>query len=133
MIRHRALKACVVSGLLMLVAGGGFAQEPAGEVWNFTMALQMDGTTMPMPPQMICVKPEEAATPAMANNCKFSDLKTAGSTTRFSIVCGPPQPMTGTAEVTRTGDRTEGRYAMKSAGGEMTMAFSGRKLGSCTP
>jgi len=74
-----------------------------------------------------------AAAPPMQKNCKVTDVKVRGNTTSFKMECGPPQPMQGTGEMTRTGDRMEGHYTMKSPEGEMVMTTLGRKLGTCTP
>jgi hypothetical protein len=41
--------------------------------------------------------------------------------------------MQGSGESTRTGDRIESRYRLKSSDGEVVMTLNGRKVGTCTP
>jgi hypothetical protein len=107
--------------------------QPAGESWEMSTTMQMQGMTMPMPPNRICLKTGEAAPPPAEKNCKTTNVTVSGNTTSFKVVCGPPEPMEGSGEMTRKGDRMEGRYIMKSKDGEMTMLMSGRKVGACTP
>ncbi len=133
MTKALCYRAGVVVAGIALAAGSAWAQKPAGESWDFSGTMKMDGMSMPIPPHKSCVKPDEAVAPPVEKNCKTTDMKVSGNTTSFKVVCGPPEPMTGTAKVTRTADTLEGTYTMKSSDGEMTMVFNGKKLGNCTP
>ena len=72
-------------------------------------------------------------TPPVESNCKISDVQTQGDTTRFKILCGPPQPMEGSGTTTRKDDRVDMSYKLKTADGEMAFTMNGKKLGSCVP
>jgi hypothetical protein len=86
---------------------------------------------MPMPKQTFCRKPENAMVPAATPECKITDLKTSGNTTRYRVVCTGAQPMEGVGEGTRTADGYTGTMHMNSAGHQMTMKQAGRKIGTC--
>jgi hypothetical protein len=70
------------------------------------------------------------------SDCKMTDVKTSGAKTTWKIACTKPEPMTGTGEMTHTGDKFAG--TMKLSGkmqGEnfsMNQVMSGRKIGNCT-
>jgi hypothetical protein len=109
------------------------AAQAAGEQWEYTGTMEMMGMKMPMPPTKMCQKPDEAKTPPVQSNCTVSDVKVQGNTTSFKMMCGPPERMEGSGTTTRTADRLETTYRMKSADGEMTYNMSGKKTGACTP
>jgi hypothetical protein len=117
---------------VLAVSAHAYAQA-VGESWEYTGTMEMAGMKMPMPPTRACTSMGETSAPPVDPRCTVSDVKTSGNRTSFRVVCGPPDPMEGSGESTRTGDRIESRYRLKSSGGEMVMAFSGRKLGACTP
>jgi len=105
----------------------------AGESWEYSGSMEMEGMKMPIPPTRACALPGETGAPPVDPRCKITDLRASGNTTAFQVVCGPPEPMRGSGESTRTGDRIETRYRLKSSGGEVVMTLSGRKVGACTP
>lgn len=107
--------------------------QTAGESWEYTGAMEMAGMKMPIPPTRACSLPGETGAPPMDQRCKVTNLKASGNKTTFQVVCGPPEPMQGSGESTRTGDRIDSRYQLKSSHGEMVMTLSGRKVGTCTP
>lgn len=110
---------------------GAATAAPAGESWEYSGAMEMMGMKMPMPPQQVCHKAGETAVPPVDKRCATKDVKASGSKATFRIVCGPPDPMEGTGEMTRKGDRSEAVYRLKSKQGEMTMTMNGRRLGPC--
>ena len=127
------IRAAVLAVAAVLTSASGSVQSGAGEAWEFSGTITMEGMNMAMPPYKGCMRPDEAAAPPVDKNCKMSNMKTTGNTTSFNVQCGPSDPMTGTAKITRTGDKIDGSYMMKSADGDMKMVFSGRKTGACTP
>lgn len=129
---HKTIFSMAVAVIVAAGAQPGWAQ-PAGESWEISGTMQMQGTAMPMPPRKACLRPEDSTAAPMQNNCKTTATDVTGATKRFKVVCGPPEPMEGVGETTRSGDRMEGRYTLKSKQGEMTVVFSGRKLGPCVP
>ena len=130
--RHiHLLRAALLLGA-SVIAAPGHAQT-AGEAWEYTGSMEMEGMKMPIPPSRACALPGESATPPVDPRCKVTDLRTSGNKTTFQIVCGPPEPMQGSGESTRTGDRIDARYRLKSTSGEVAMTLNGRKVGTCTP
>lgn len=117
----------------VLVGAASATAQPKGEEWEYAMATEMEGMKLQLPPSRACVRPDEGNTPAIDKNCQLKDVKVSGSTTNFRIVCGPPEPGEGSGRFTRKGDRVEGRYTMKNAGGEMIVTTDGRKVGPCDP
>ena len=127
----RVLRAALLLGA-WVIAVPAHAQT-AGESWEYTGSMEMAGMKMPIPPTRACARPGETGAPPMDPRCKITDLKASGNKTAFQIVCGPPEPMQGSGESTRTGDAIESRYRLKSSDGEVVMTLSGRKVGTCTP
>ena len=126
-----ALRAALMAAMLG-VSAHAHAQA-VGESWEYTGTMEMGGMKMPMPPTRACTGMGEASAPPVDPRCAVSDVKTSANRTSFRIVCGPPNPMEGSGESARTGDRIESRYRLKSSDGEMVMTLSGRKVGACTP
>ena len=129
MIRIAAL--ALITATVM--TAGPLAAQSTGEQWEYTGTMEMMGMKMPMPPTKLCQKPDAAQTPPVQNNCKVSDVQVQGNTTSFKILCGPPEPMEGSGKTTRTADRLDTSYRLKSADGEMVYNMSGKKTGSCQP
>jgi hypothetical protein len=125
------LRAALMAAVLA-VSAHAHAQA-VGESWEYTGTMEMGGMKMPMPPTRACTSMGETSAPPVDPRCKVSDVKTSGNGTSFRVVCGPPDPMEGSGESTRTGDRIESRYRLKSSAGEMVMTLGGRKVGACTP
>jgi hypothetical protein len=125
--------ACTALILTATFATAPLAAQPTGEEWEYQGNMDMMGMKMPLPPTKRCEKPEADKTPPVESNCTVSDIKTSGNTTRYKIKCGPPEPMEGNGTTTRTDDRVDMSYKLKTAGGEMVYTMSGKKLGPCTP
>lgn len=122
--------ALALASALALSVGPATAAAP-GESWEYSGQMQMMGMQMPMPPQQVCHKAGDTAVPPVDKRCKTQDIKATGSKATFRIVCGPPDPMEGSGEITRKGDRSEAVYRLKSTQGELVMTMNGRKLGPC--
>jgi hypothetical protein len=121
---------------LLLSAGtitATFAAEPAGEEWEYQGRMEMMGMKMPMPVTKRCEKPGQDQTPPVQDNCTVSDIHTQGNTTSFKIHCGAPEPMDGSGTTTRSSDRLEASYTMKTDEAEMVYSMTGKKLGACAP
>lgn len=127
----RMLRAALLLGA-WVIAVPAHAQT-AGESWEYTGSMEMAGMKMPIPPTRACALPSETGAPPVDPRCKIIDFKASGNKTTFQVVCGPPDPMQGSGESTRTGDRIDSRYRLKSSEGEVVMTLSGRKVGTCTP
>jgi hypothetical protein len=109
--------------------------------WEVKVEMQMAGMTMP--PQTItqCVTPKQAADPQSAvppagrgrggpgADCKVSDYKTEGNKVTWTMAC---TQMTGSGEFLYAGDTYTGTMKMSMQGQDMTMKYSGKRLGDCT-
>jgi len=112
--------------------------------WEITMQMAMPN----MPMQMPAVKSTQCITQAQldapdkglptgpaknANECKMSEYKQAGDTVTWKIACSGQQAMTGSGELRFTGDTYEGVMQMAMDQQQMTMKYSGKRLGDCAP
>ena len=133
----------MVIGAGLLAAGTAvFAQGPRTDGrWEVKVEAQMAGMTMPPQTVTQCVTPDQAADPQKAippagrggpgmGDCKISDYKTTGNDITWTMAC-PSQQMTGSGKFTYTGDTYAGSMVMKVLGQEMTMRYSGKRLGDC--
>lgn len=120
--------------------------------WQVTMEMEMPGMPQRMPPMtmMQCVTKEQAADPAtampqgpggrgaMPADCKVSDYKLDGNKVSWSMKCEGQNAMSGTAEFTYEGDTFAGTMKMHNESGrggmpgDVTMKYTGKRLGDCT-
>jgi hypothetical protein len=126
-------------GLLALPALAASPQKPGQ--WQITMEMDMPGMPFKMPPMKhtLCLTQEDVDNPQKSlpkdekSNCKISDYKVDGQTVTWSVKCEGKQPMTGNGEITFDGDSYKGWTKMKmSDDQEMSMKYSGKRLGDCT-
>ncbi|GIW55737.1 MAG: hypothetical protein KatS3mg082_2141 [Nitrospiraceae bacterium] len=122
-----------ICGFMVLVVAPAPAADPKGEEWEWTMTVDMQGMSLPVPPTKSCVRPDEGYTPPIEENCQMKNRKVSGGTTTFLIVCGPPTPGQMQGQFTRKGDRIEGRYTHTQGSDTMNVVTNGRRLGSCDP
>ena len=107
--------------------------------------MQMPGAPQGMPPMTLtqCVTKEDAADiqksmpggggrGGQPNNCKITDQKTEGNKVTWSMKCGAPSEMSGTAEFIYSGDSYTGTMTMVTSGQTMTMKYAAKRLGDCT-
>jgi hypothetical protein len=145
-VRHAARIAAVL-GLSAAV----FAQGPRRDgKWAVTMTMEMAGMPAGMPPITTtqCITKEQAADPQKSvlqqpqrgnqqSDCKVSDYKVAGNKVTYSMKCTTPQPMDATGEILYGDNTYDGTMTMNMArGGQsmaMTMKYSAKRLGDCTP
>ena len=143
------MKTVSVVALAMLAAAAVIAQSGMrpGQ-WEITSQMQMPnmpaGFQMPSSKMTQCITGEQAKDPVSAvprqgrgrggkDDCKFSDYKTTGNTTTFTMACTSPDKMTGTGEMTFAGDDSyTSTMKMVMAQGEMTMKTTGKRIGDCT-
>jgi hypothetical protein len=134
--------AWVVAGVLAL-AGSLVAQGSVRRDGRWEVKMEMQMAAMTMPPQTLtqCVTKEEAADPqkglpqtgrgASPSDCKVSDYKVVGNKVTWSMAC-EKEKMSGTGEFVYAGDTYTGTMKMNAQGQEMTMKYSGKRLGDCT-
>ena len=137
-------RAAVVLAGLGVMSLPASAQAPRMDGrWEVKMVMSMPGMPKEIPPvtTTTCVTPEEAKDPqkTIANaqrdqqsNCKVNNYKTTGNKVTWSMACEGAEPMTGEGEYLYAGDSYTGTVKMTRAGQEMTMKYSGKRLGDCT-
>jgi len=117
-----------------------FAQGP-DELWEMTTKMEMAGMpAMPARTDKVC-KPKGDRDPSKMgekdknSDCKMVDSKQSGNRSTWKIVCTKPDPMTGTGDITYSGDKFDGTIKMTGKmGGDdftMTQVLSGKKIGGC--
>ena len=134
----------LIAMAMVTISGGIFAQnQPRRDGdWEIKVEMQMPGMPMNMPAQTVrqCVTPADAADPSKAippagrggpNDCKVSDQKTEGNKVTWSMAC-PSQGMTGTGEIIYGENSYTGTMKMMAGGRDMTMKYTGKRLGDCT-
>jgi hypothetical protein len=134
-----------VAVALLLSVTALAAQAPQSPMregqWEITTQMQMPNLPVQMPEMKVtqCVTAEDLKDPVSAlpegpgqDSCKLTDYKVSGNTVTWKMACSAPQSMTGSAELTFTGDSYTGTMLMSSPQGEMTMKLAGRRVGDCT-
>jgi hypothetical protein len=112
------------------------AAEPAGDLWEVSTKMSMEGMPMEMPAQTskVCSAREWTEPPGGRPDCRSTDFKRTGNKVTWKAVCSGPPPMTGEGEIIRDSDSTyTGSIRFNSPEGNMTIRLNGRRLGACTP
>ena len=109
--------------------------------WEIKVEMQMPGMAMPAQTITQCITPQDAADPQKMmpsgrgrgrgqNDCKVTDQKTEGNKVTWTMSC-PAEDMSGTGEIVYADDSYTGTMKMKARGQEMTMKYTGKRLGDC--
>ncbi len=135
-LRIVVLLVCVVA-VSSVVAQGPMRE---GE-WETTVEVQMANMPMKMPAMkstkcltVADIKDPNTALPTgpdAKTSCKVTDQKTEGNKVTWKVACTAPMEMTGNGEILFVGDTYTGVAKMTMAVGEMTMNYSGKRLGDC--
>jgi len=135
-----ALAACCVMALSWIVV----AQTPAREgKWEITMQMDIPGMPMKLPATKVtqCLTNEDLNDPSKTapkgrkdekSDCQMSDHKVVGNKVTWTMVCKGKEPMTGQGEMVYAADSYDGWMKMKTADSEMTMKYTGKRVGDCT-
>jgi len=118
------------------------AQSPMREgQWETTVQMQMANMPMQMPPMTTsrCVTADDIKDPNKSlpsgpdakSSCKVSEYKTEGNKVTWKVACASPQKMSGIGELVYAGNSYTGAAKMSMDMGEMTMKYSGKRLGDC--
>ena len=118
------------------------AYGAVGKAGKWQMTMEMDAPNMPMkmPPMTFthCVTKEDVENPDRAvpkgrenSNCKVSDYKVDGNKVSWSMKCEGKKPMSGNGEMTFEGDSYTGWTKMHLDDQDMTVKWSGKRLGDC--
>ena len=128
--------AWVLAGLAL--AALAHAQGGPDELWDMTTRMEMAGMPAQAMSQQVCMKKGQTRAEGFSQdkNCKVTEQRTVGNKLTWKVVCSGADAMTGTGEMTRSGDNMSGRVRMQGkSGGEpmdMTMVYSGKRAGGCT-
>jgi hypothetical protein len=138
----RAWKAVVaLSALALLTVPVVCAAQGQDELWEVTNKMEMVGVPMAMPPQtqQVCRptgRSQEEEMVPKDRDCRMTDVNRSGNRTTFTMVCEGKDRFTGTGDITSDRDSYRGTMRMKGTMDgrpvDMTQAFSGRRVGSCT-
>lgn len=116
--------------------------DPQGkdELWDLTVKVEMAGMPMAMPARTnrVCIEKgkDEAYVPTGGDDCQVTDLRRIGNKMSYKLVCTGKNAMTGSGEMTFSGDGYDGKLRLtgKAEGQSMDMmqTMTGRRLGNCT-
>jgi hypothetical protein len=109
------------------------------ELWEITTKMEMDGMPFAMPGQTnkVCMQkghekdPNNAVPKDQDQDCKISDAKVSGNKSSWKMKCDGKNPMTGSGEMTYGDGTYSGKMKMYSEDGDMTMAYQGKRIGTC--
>jgi hypothetical protein len=137
----------VLLGATAIIDHGGQVAQAQGPRrdgrWEVTMQMEMPGMPVPLPPQTTtqCITPEQANNPQQSvpqagrgqvGDCKVADYKIDGNKVSWTMKCEGREPMTGTGEMIYAGETYKGTIKVSARGQNVTMTYSGKRLGDCT-
>ena len=101
--------------------------------------MEMQGMPFPMPAQTsnVCMKkgndkdPNNTIPKNKDQDCAMSGIKVSGNKSTWKTKCGGKNPMTGEGEMTRGDGTYSGKTILHSNHGDMTMTYSGKRVGKC--
>ena len=134
-MKFRTLAVC---SLVLALAIPAFAETnpvTPGK-WQFSMQMEMPGMPFKMPPVKFthCVTEEDAKSAIPQNqkdkDCKVADYKVNGNTISWTVDC-PKSKTKGEGEVTYEKDSMTGSMKMNADGQDMSMQYTGKRLGAC--
>jgi hypothetical protein len=121
---------CLFLGSLAVIAA-----QPAGDLWQVTPQMSMQGIALPLPPQQVCAAREWTRPPGGSGpdpSCVNSGFAMSGNTANWSVTCQNP-PSTGVGQITRNGNSYTGSIKFMTPDGEMTINLTGNRIGDCNP
>ncbi len=132
----RALAALVSTALMPLLAQAPTARaQAAGDLWEVTQQMTMEGMPMKMPANtmQVCAAKEWTQPPGgNREGCTSSAFAQSGSTVTWTTTCTGQQSMTGQGEVTRdSADHYKGTIKLMGDGFAMTIQLEGKRVGDC--
>ena len=105
--------------------------------WEVTTQMDMPGMQMPARTFTKCITKEDTANLESAiprgqrdSACKISDVKVEGSTVSWKMNC-EDRHMSGDGKVTYEAEAYTGEMHVKSERGDMTLKYTGKRLGEC--
>jgi hypothetical protein len=120
--------ACLFLGSFAVIAA-----QPAGDLWQVTPQMTMQGIALPMPPQTMCTAREWTRSPVASGpdtSCVNSGFAMSGNTATWKVTCQSP-PSTAIGQITRNGNSYTGSIKFTSRDGEMIINLMGNRIGDC--
>lgn len=125
--------------LAALCLSGGVQAAGNDELWAVTSRMEMEGMPFAMPGQTsnVCIEkgkqndPNRAVPADKDRNCTMSDVKISGNKSSWKMKCTSKEPMTGSGEMITGNGSYTGKMQMHTSDGDMTMSYSGKRIGSC--
>jgi Protein of unknown function (DUF3617) len=132
----RLAAAFVVTGLMPLLAQAPTARaQAAGDLWEVTQQMSMEGMPMKMPPSTmrVCAAKQWNKPPGgEREGCTTSDFAQSGNAATWTTMCTGQQAMTGHGEMTRdSADHYKGMIKLMGDGFGMTIQLEGKRVGDC--
>jgi len=133
--------ACAAKALVSAIA---FAAMPPAlaqgtdEQWEISSKMEMPSMPISLPAQVqrICVgkSPKDDEFVPKQGDCKIVDSKRTGNKFTYKMSCTGNEPSTSEGEVVFGSGAYDGkmRITMTKTGDSMQMAYSGKRVGSCT-
>jgi len=132
----RVAAAFVASGLMPLLAHAPTARaQAAGDLWEVTQQMSMEGMPMKMPAttMKVCAAKQWTKPPGgEREGCTISNMASSGNTVTWTTSCTGQQAMAGQGEVTRDrDDHYKGAIKLMGDGFAMTIQLEGKRVGDC--
>jgi hypothetical protein len=126
----------------LLTSLSAAADELREGLWEVTVRMEIGGQPASAAPLVVrqCINQQSARDlvtqlTGAAGGCQVADLRQEGNRAHWNMTCSGQLELTGSADVTITGDGFEGTlYAMIGMGGStvpMLQTFSARRTGEC--
>lgn len=135
MIMSSAGRLLAASAALLLLLAPARAEAPAGELWQTTSQMVMEGMPFSPPPQTlkVCRAAQWTQPPAGGDpSCVTSNFQRTGNKATWTMQCSGEMPMTGTGEITFAADGSyTGVITATAEGMSMRINLTGRKIGTC--
>jgi cytochrome c5 len=132
----RSAAALVAMGFTPLLAQAPTARaQAAGDLWEVTQQMTMEGMPMKMPASTmkVCAAKQWTKPPGGdREGCTSSGYAQSGNTVTWTTMCTGRQSMAGRGEVTRdSDDHYKGAIKFMGDGFAMTVQLEGKRVGEC--
>ena len=124
----------IVAVVAWLVLASAAQAGAAGDKWEVTTSMAMEGMAMPPRTQSVCSPPQSDRPPVGDGDghCEMYDAKRSGSGFSWKMRCKGSPPSEGSGEMSYQGrDAYSGTMTFASQGRTMTMKLAGKRVGDC--
>lgn len=128
----RSMKLYSAAALAVLSFAATAADIRPG-LWETTATVQMPDKTMPPAKTQSCMRTEDLKDPnkmmPAGAACQLMSSNTSGNRVTWQVQCG--SAMKGSGELTFQSDSYQGSFRTEGGLVQMSMAYSGRRIGDC--